>query len=577
MLGQLGTDTKPAQGKINLNYTNAIVNYDRSVNVPFGVPSSIAIAANAETNFVPWQPQDFFAVAANQMLKAYTTEWFEASPSNYMQTYYGFYGNNITAPVSGFISYTNLDGLNVTNIQYLGQTNQIPSFGVTNIPVFMNGSFVYSPAVNRILQLAANIYDATTNTSSLALGNSNYPSVFLPIFWKTNELNSFLNERFSNVYIRGYQYVQEPLQPGNTYANAVLSPPSELSDLPFGYSVSNVWGVPMIIGAKKGLPNFNGFELVSTLFVERELQFNRNDNTPSQISYFPFGRTYTTNQQYVIGISNAFAMDDWNSYGNPYNNQVTIYAQDQLGLGLTNSDNFSLVNPFFDSANLTLRPWTGQLYAMPFGSNVTVMQNLSFPPSPVSSNNLYTYYKTPTAKAYNGVTFTGPCFIPNSEDPDNYLDLGTPPLPQFGMMETNHLQAYMLDTSKSGNVYILDYVQLGSMNNNVDVNAVIADSDDGGLWSTNAYTGGVTPWGVVNQFNTCSQGGTVPGEDQDGGGAGGKWTTTPVPGAGQDTSPAAQQAFFAAFFSAGDTAQYGGLYVTNMLPIRRRLSRLCAK
>ena len=54
----------------------------------------------------------------------------------------------------------------VTNVQYadqIGLTNQIPSFGITNIPVLVNGQFVYTPAVQRVLQLAANIYDATTN------------------------------------------------------------------------------------------------------------------------------------------------------------------------------------------------------------------------------------------------------------------------------------------------------------------------------------------------------------------------------------------------------------------------------
>ncbi|HUA66479.1 MAG TPA: hypothetical protein VME24_11565, partial [Alphaproteobacteria bacterium] len=457
-----------------------------------------------------------------------------------------------------------LDGLNVTNIQYLGQTNQIPSFGLTNIPVYMNGSYVFTPAVNRILQLAANIYDATTNTSTVV--NSNYPSVFLPIFWKTNEYNAFLNERFTNVYIKGYQYVLEPLVPNSTYANAVLSPPFELTDLPFGESVSNVWGIPMIVGAKKGLPNFNGFELVSTFFIERQLQFTRNNVTPSS-GIFPYGRTYTTNQQYVMGISNTFAMDNWNSYANPYNNQVTIYAQDRLGLGLTNSDNFAITNPFFTNANETLQPWTAQLFTLPFGSNVTVMQNLSFPPSPPSTNNLYTYYKSARAVTFGGIPFAGPCFIPNSLDPQNYLDPGTPPLPQFGLVETNHLQAYMLDTHQPGNFYILDSVQLGSMNNNLNINSVIADSDNNGLWSTNPYTGSITPWGVVQQFMTSYQDGTVPGEDQDGGGAGGTWAQTPVPGLPNsvNTSSGAQQAFFTAFFTANSSAVFDNITITNDL------------
>ena len=38
-----------------------------------------------------------------------------------------------------------------------------PAFGIGNIPVLVSNQFVYSSAVNRLLQLAANMYDATTN------------------------------------------------------------------------------------------------------------------------------------------------------------------------------------------------------------------------------------------------------------------------------------------------------------------------------------------------------------------------------------------------------------------------------
>lgn len=46
------------------------------------------------------------------------------------------------------------------------------NYGVTNIPVEINGVFVYSPAVQRLLQLSANVYDAATTNF--------YPTVFRP-------------------------------------------------------------------------------------------------------------------------------------------------------------------------------------------------------------------------------------------------------------------------------------------------------------------------------------------------------------------------------------------------------------
>ena len=85
------------------------------------------------------------------------------------------------------------DGFGLAN-SYFG-TNTIPAFGITNIPVYINGNFVYQPAVNRhLLQLAANLYDSSTT-------NSLYPHVFRPIFWVTNQ-NGFVN-----VYIDGYEQV----------------------------------------------------------------------------------------------------------------------------------------------------------------------------------------------------------------------------------------------------------------------------------------------------------------------------------------------------------------------------------
>ena len=36
-----------------------------------------------------------------------------------------------------------------------------------------------------------------------------------------------------------------------------------------------VYGVPLVIGAKKGLPNFNKFGLQNNIQVTRKLQFRR--------------------------------------------------------------------------------------------------------------------------------------------------------------------------------------------------------------------------------------------------------------------------------------------------------------
>jgi hypothetical protein len=603
MLGQLGTDTKPASGKINLNYQNALLNYDfaKADIAKYGfaitnVATNITIVADYETNFVSWSPHDFFTATADKLLRAYSTEWFEESPSNYMQTYYGYYGNNIAAPVSGFSLFTNIDGLNITNVQFYGQTNQIPSFSITNIPVYVNGSFVYSPAVNRLVQLAANIYDASTNVSA-PIGStivSNYPSVFRPVFCKLLERNNYLNRVFTNVYIRGYQYVPQPLN--QNWIDAILTMPGEVTDLPMigagpTYSLTNVWGVPWIVGAKKGLPNFNGLEVYNTFFIERKLQFNRSSAAvvPSG-TLFPFGRIYTTNQMYIMGVSNCYAMNDQNSYNDTYADPVTIVARDSFGFGLSNdaAGYLPATSSYLTTSNETVAGWPGVIqsygyppvatysFEFPLGTNQFLPQNLSAPVNgPTSSNNEYIYHSSPVPVTFQSggqsYTFTGPCFIASSLTPPNYVDTnnGTPPLPHLVMQTTNRLQAYMLDTQDPNAPYILDYVQLGGngMNASLDVNQAIADPDGsiatgnnqiGGLWSTNLYYNSDTPFGVVEQYLVSyGSGGTFPSADADEANGSGTqfgqygWSQLPVPGVGT-ANPASQIAYFQAFFSGTD-------------------------
>jgi hypothetical protein len=489
-----------------------------------------------------------------------------------------------------------VDGMNVTNFAYVGLTNQIPSFGVTNVPVYVNGSFVYSPAVNRLLQLAANIYDASTNVSTDI--NLNYPSVFRPVFKSVLERNSVNNVLYTNVYIAGYQYVPEPLNPPAAWENAILSMPGEATDLPLigagpTYSTTNIWGVPWIVGAKKSLPSFNGLEVDNTFFIERKLRFNRSSAVVDQ------PRTYTTNQMYIMGVSNSYVLNDWNSYANTFADQVVIVARDSFGLGLSNdAPNYQEVdNANITSSNETLVGWLGtsgnfpppaNSYMLPLGTNLFLPQNLSSSVGgPPSTNNLYVYYYTPkpvTLGLNPQYTFPGPCFIPTSLDPSNYLDTteGTPSLPHLVMQTTNRLQAYMLDIQNPNAPYILDYVQLGGMNGNLDVNAAVADPNSGlvsgdssGLWSTNLYSDNYTPWGVIEQYMVSSGAPFPAAEDSDEGKAGSLagnkvtgnqygWATAPVPGLGTRNSPADQIAYFQAFFSQKDEDSSGTVTNTDL-------------
>jgi len=199
LLSQLGTDSSPEQNKINLNYSNAAATFTYNA-ARSTYLTSVVLSPNAETNLTPWQPIQFFTIAADRMLRLYTTNWFQASPSNYLATYYGITGYNYYHLDSfGNVVTNDPSGVGLTNVPVFGMTNQIPAFGITNIPVLINGQFVYSSAIQRVLQLAANIYDATTNQS--ALYGQDYPSAFRPILYKT------VLGTVTNVLIVGYQDV----------------------------------------------------------------------------------------------------------------------------------------------------------------------------------------------------------------------------------------------------------------------------------------------------------------------------------------------------------------------------------
>ena len=192
------------------------------------------------------------------MLRLYTTNWYAADFNNFTNTF---------------------------------GTNAIP-FGVTNIPVWANGRLVYSSSVNRLLQLAANIYDTTTNNNPANLTPAGLPSVFQPIFSVQN----------NNVYITNFVEVTNTTILGNQLLNLNFGP-GVLATLQ-AQPADLVFGVPLIIGAKKGFPNFNEFAMQSGFQLTRKLQVTRTDPTA-------LANTYKINQMFNLSVNFQSTMA-WN-------------------------------------------------------------------------------------------------------------------------------------------------------------------------------------------------------------------------------------------------------------------------
>jgi hypothetical protein len=497
LLAQLGTDsTPPSSGKMNVNYRNL---------------TNGAVVAGMETNLYAWTPLEFFTNAANRMLLYYSSNWLAGNPAAYLTAF------NTNAP-----------------------------FGVGNIPVLISNRLVYSPAVNRVLQLAANIYDASTNAP--------FPSVFRPMFKVVQ------NGSYRDIFITGYQYVSTLAGPSGPASDPVLSDPfdaSTIASVVLGNvpQNDNIYGVPWIIGAKKGLPNFNQFYMLSAVQVERKLQVTKL-RIGSPLNEFQ------TNQMYIFSISNSLGCSLWNSYQSNYIGNLTVVARDNASMVLTNDALpapgvlNTLTLPIVSAASTNGWIWPGTIWSGNPSVPALDSYNNSFVipfngTAVLLTNSIYRYAGYANASSLpNGA----PGFDPYNTD--YQTNVNTPALPHFGLVTTNRLQVFILD----GN-HVLDYVHFAGPDSSRDLNAEIADGDsiNGNpayyLWSTNpvaASSPNGTPWGVVNQIliSKGATGAAVPSAD------GGRWDTPPNLPTSLPQLQAAEQAWFGGFFNV-NALQYG--------------------
>ena len=475
LLDEMASDSSPEDGRLNLNYANAAVSVDRN-NVLHA-----NIVPGAETNFVRWNPTNFFLAAADQMLRTYSSYWYGEGSNAYISTF----------------AFTN------------------SSFGITNIPVWVSNRFVYTPAVHRLLQLAANIYDASTND---AYG---LPHVYRPLFRCENNPNH-------DIYIMGYvavNYVSgtNDVQLASPYDVTQLYLFRQTGNKPIvdprnGNSPINVYGVPWIIGAKKYLPNFNQLSLLTAATVVRKLEISRNTLNPKTA-------TYTTNQAYIVWVTNQLGVTFWNSYSNEitsaqYNGQpIQMVVSDSVQMSMTNEwhgfANWGVRTNF--STNMVLNTWPGSGWAN------GAPQPKSFVPF-----GWPMLYQSPLV--YNSSTHN---FSNGTFEVIAQLD-------QLGLVVTNYLQAYILIGHR-----VVDYVQLRAPVTLGGINQVLADPNYGAngstyyQWSTNIF-GAYVPYGVQNQLYVSGHPSKAPP-------AGGVWSQAATPVG--DITPEGEAAFYNGFFT----------------------------
>ena len=411
------------------------------------------------------------------------------------------------------------------------------NLNLTQIEIYPTNQ--YTPAVHRLLQVAANVYDATTTNF--------YPSIFRPLFTVNGG---------GNVFITGYTNQNSLISQANEMVpganNDILDPPVEAAALPVGQNIlTNVYGVPWVIGAKKGFPNFNAFSVESAFQLARKLEVVRDTNAVPQPDIT------ATNQVYVMNITNYMGLTCWNSYRSNYPGPVDILVRCGSTTMLTNDNNMF---PYIFTTNFAFATeiapnwpgWSGNVHQM--SGSFLVPLNTSV----LALTNAMYHYNEPNPPN------PGELMLFQGDASGNFLDNGIRELPHFGLLLTNRLQVAIIDYSTNASPLnasgplvgrIVDYVQLDGLNGSQLLNSALAENDPNSFWNTNYDVNGDL-LGVYNQICISEIGTTPDGQVPTGLGA---WTTAQIPGGpAGDTSPMAQQAFFRGFFASDGVYFYGG-------------------
>jgi hypothetical protein len=402
LLSQMGVDSTPASaGKLNVNY--------------------MSDASGLATNFLPWTPLDFFTNAADRLLRV------GLAPMNAGLVTPLFYPTNLS---------------------------------ITYIPIYPPNSNYYSAAVHRLLQVAVNIYDATTNRVQTAYPHHNLPSVFRPVFGVTNNNQS--------VYIAGYVEETGVDFLRNPWLDLDLPADRNLLANPVIRSNANVYGIPVVIGAKKGFPNFNEFVLQTAVQVSRKVEVRKPQ---------PFIRPNQTNQMFLVGISNLFGVEAWNSYTQRFPRPLHVRVTNQFTIVLSNAAATvrAATRTVGTSTNIPGGAWLGQQFRLPLLTNVVFL-----PDMPLTTNSAF-----------------APGLAP----------------PYLGLTIYNRLQYIAIDTTTQR---LVDFVNLDNLGTQLDLTEVMVGqqafgqaSVEGSFWQTNRFRTDPLSVGIRNQINTSLGQGTL--------------------------------------------------------------------
>jgi len=351
----------------------------------------------------------------------------------------------------------------------------------------------YTPSVHRLLQVTANLYDALTNRT---ITDYPYvPSVFRPVF---------INDGGA-IYISGYAE-----ETGTTLLNAPVRDLQLAADREALQPTDMVYGVPLVIGAKKGFPNFNEFMLLTQVNVARKLQFHR----PSDSATAPVNEI---DQMFVVGITNMIGVEAWNSYGTDFPRDLRMVVQTDLTVALTNLETGNLLNPT-----------TWRYASPPMATNISANTWPAYNPASEGYSFVLPLASGTGVPYTNQVLLASSTYRANSDsfEPITALFERTPGttnlyVPHWQLSVRTSLRFALVDSSLNPN-RIVDFVNLDSTEYSLDIadalmhetpGAYSCDpnsttytpgSSNGSMWCTNrlgsSTDDSILTFGIMNQM-----------------------------------------------------------------------------
>jgi hypothetical protein len=412
--------------KINLNYDNTA--QITNVNAPY---------APAPTFLEPWNPTTFFNNAAELLLR------------------------------SKIFTFSNMVGTNL-----LG-TTFTQTFGVTNIPIFRtnNPGVCYDEGIHRMLQVAANIYDATQPTpTSLSGSTVRHPTIFRPRFGFVGSGTNLGINIIGYVQVTNATLAYKQILSHNGFKDLSIA----AQDSPATLLDDNIWGIPWIVSAEKGLPQFNQYSYNSRVLFTRKLLFVRQGTAASYKTNLP---PQYTNQFYCMAISNSLGMDAWNAYPSNFTGSAgytSCYISNYITIQVTNNYNYGFTTSLINYKNNPAQHFTWSPNLTTTGQSRGTNANgfISFFPTNIIS--LQSCYFSEANR--NLVFFTNGIISSNGFLLADMKQTGWP-VHNWTLNITNHLVYVLFDGSITDGS-VLDFVNLGPFGTSLSLNP--AGSSAGG-------------------------------------------------------------------------------------------------